>query len=194
MTTDAGAPERPRRGCAPGCLRWALAAVAVVVAIFVVLGLIIGGDGDGSGGGTVDAGPAESYQRGDTTHLEQQHIFITRLEDGSFVALYDRPARQQELDGDCRVRYSDEASLGPLLQLPGFTGGLVEDCDDTLTGWRADGTYAFGPGYGDLDRFESQVDARGNLLIETDERTCTRSRGVPGIPPFDTRICTGIPR
>jgi len=188
--TDGGATSR--RGCGLGCLGWAVALVVVAIAVFVVLGLTVGGDG--SDGSFVDAGPAESYERGDTSQLEHDHIFVTRLQDGSFVALYDRSARQQELGGDCRVRYSDTAPLGTLPQLPGFTGGFVEDCDETLTVWRADGTYAFGPGYGNLDRFETRIDADGDLLIETDERTCTRSRGVPGIPPFDTRTCTGIPR
>jgi hypothetical protein len=190
----APAPSRRRAGCALGCLRWALAAAVAVLVVFVVLQLVFGGDDNGSGAGTVNAGAAESFERGDTSYLDQQHIFVTRLDDGSFVALYDRSSRQQEIGGDCRVRYDDSAGLGTLPQLPGFSGGFVEECEESRTVWRADGAFALGGGYGDLDRFNTRVDSGGDLLIETDERTCTRSLGVPGIPPFETRTCSGIPR
>jgi hypothetical protein len=188
-----GPPLRQRR--ALGCLWRAAAVVAVLTAIFVVLGVIFDqGEDAGQPERTHNAGRAEDYARSDTTHLEQEHIFVTRLEDGDFIALYDRSSRQQELGGDCRVRYDDRAGLGSLAQLPGFVGGFVEDCEGTRTVWRADGELAFGAGYGDLDRFETRVNDAGELIIETEERTCTRSRGVPGIPPFETRRCTGTPR
>ena len=48
---------------------------------------------------------------------------------------------------------------------------------------------ASGVGYGNLDRFETSIDENGDLLIDVSERTCTRSRGVPGIPPYDETIC-----
>ena len=39
------------------------------------------------------------------------------------------------------------------------------------------------------DRFGTSVDGAGHLIVDTSSRTCTRSRGVIGVPPFDERTC-----
>ena len=187
----AGEAERPAaRRPRFGCLLRVAAIIAVVLTAFVVLGLIFGG-GDGGPGtsGAFDAGDAELYLRGDVTYLEFQNIYVSRLADGTFFVLYDLSPKQQELGSDCRIRYDESATLSALPQLEGFRGAFVEDCEDRRTVWRADGQFDSGAGYGDLDRFQTRIGAGGELIIDLDERTCTRSRGVPGIPPYDVRTC-----
>lgn len=184
------APGRFRRGCVTRIL----IAIAVVVAAVVAIGLLFDqGDRADQPDHGFNAGAADAYPAASVSYLEAEHIFITRLENREFVALYDASARQQELGGDCRLHYEDTAGVGTLDQLPGITGAIVEECNSTRAVWRADGMYAFGAGYGDLDGFGTSVNARGDLIIDTSSRSCTRSRGVIGVAPFDERRCEGAP-
>lgn len=167
----------------------AAAAVALVVAIGMIFDQ--GDDADQPSRG-FDAGAAANYERADINYIPTEHIFITRLQNGEFIALYDKSARQQELDGDCRVVWEDGAQTGTLEQLPGFRGALVEQCDDDARSvWRADGAFAFGAAYGNLDRFPITVRNDGTVFVDTRTRSCTRSRGVPGVPPFVESTCRG---
>jgi hypothetical protein len=187
-STDASA--RGRRFNAGGCALRVLIAIAVLTVIVVVIGTIFdqGDDADQPVRG-FDAGLASNFQPADVVQFEQEHLFVVRLQDGSFIALYDKSAKQQELGGDCRVRYDDTALLGTLEPLPGFTGAFVEDCDNVRSVWRADGTYSFGSSWGDLDRYNTSVNADGHLIVDTRTRTCTRSAGVPGQEPFTVEQC-----
>jgi hypothetical protein len=185
---DATPPKRRPMGC----LLRALIAVAGVVVLVIAIGFAFDqGDNADQPQHGYDAGPADAYARGTVNYLEAQHIFVTRLPDGGFVALYDLSTRQQELGGDCRLQFQDTAGVGTLDPLPGITGAIVEECNGIRAVWRADGTYAFGADYGDLDRFGTSVDAAGHLVIDTDSRSCTRSRGVIGVKPYDQRRCEG---
>ena len=109
------------------------------------------------------------------------------------MALYDRSSRQQELKGDCRVHYEDAAGIGTLEPLPDTAGALVEECNNTRAVWRVDGKFSFGSSYGDLDRLDVHVaqpsGVQGDVIVDTESRSCTRSRGVIGIEPFDVRRC-----
>jgi hypothetical protein len=185
---DAPAPQR--RGWLRGCLLRGLVVVAVLVALFFAIGLAFDqGDDANTPAREFNAGLAESYERGDVSFLASEHIYVTRLEDGSFVALYDKSPKQQEIDSSCRVAFDETAQLGPLPQLTGFTGAFVEECEGTRGVWRADGERAYGAGYGNLDRFATEVNAAGDLIIDTEFRTCTRSQGVVGVPPFNETTC-----
>ena len=180
-------PARPRRF---GCLARIAAAALVLTAIVVAIGFLFdqGRDAKQPARG-YDAGPAAAYKPATVVYLEPQHLYIVRLEDGGFLTLYDKSSKQQELRSDCRVTFDDSATTGNLDPLPGISGGLVENCDVLRAVWRADGVFAFGASYGDLDRFPTSVDGNGNLIVDTTTRTCTRSRGVIGVPPFDERTC-----
>ena len=90
---------------------------------------------------------------------------------------------------DCRVAFDESTEPTGMEQLPGFRGAFVEDCDEQRTVWRADGELASGAGYGRLDRFPTSIDANGDLIVDITQRTCTRSRGVVGVPPFDEQTC-----
>jgi hypothetical protein len=174
-----------------------LAAVAVgfaVLVALVIIGLFYDSADEGSGlPGGLNVGPAEEYARGDVNHFDRDHIFLVRYPDGSFDAFYDKSARQQELNGSCRILFDENALAGTLERIEGMRGAFVEACNDQRSVWRVDGTFSFGNSYGDMDRFETRIDDAGDLIINTSERTCTRSKGVPGIPPFETTTCDGAP-
>jgi len=173
-----------------GCLVWIVAVAALAVVLFFAIGLYFDeGDDASQPARGFDAGPASAYEIASISYFEAQHFFITRLQDGTFIALYDKSTKQQELGGGCRVAYQEGATLGTASQLPGMTGALAEECEQARTVWRVDGTFAFGSGYGDLDRFDTRIDAAGRLIVETASRSCTRSRGVIGVAPFDAERC-----
>jgi hypothetical protein len=187
--TEAG-PRRPRRRL--GCLLRIVIAILVMVGIVVAIGEIFdqGPNADQPANG-FDAGPAGAYQAATVSYLDTHHVYVVRLPDGTLLALYDLSARQQELDGDCRVIYDETAALNTLPQIQGMTGAFVEQCNDgPRTVWRVDGMLANGAGYGDLDRFDTKTTSDGHLFV-TDTRSCTRSAGVPGVPPFHVTRCNG---
>jgi hypothetical protein len=182
------AHARPRS--LAGCLlRVVLAVAAVIVAVVIIGETFDQGDKAHQPLRRFDAGPAENYQRGDVSFLAGLPVWVVRLQDGTFLALYNRSPKQQEADGSCRASYDETASIGAAEPVPGFSGAFVEDCDGLRTAWRADGTLAFGAGYGNLDRFDTSVNDQGHLIIRLDSRTCTRSRGVIGAPPFVEARC-----
>ena len=186
---DAATVARRRRPL--GCVVRLAVAAAIVVVVVVAIGTIFDQGDSARPVRGYNAGPADAYQPATVNYMEQTHAYIVRLPGGEYLALYDKPARQQELHNDCRVAFVDDAGIGNLEPLPGIKGAFVEQCADARTVWRADGVFAFGAGYGDLDRFRTSINAQGDLIIDTDNRTCTRSRGVIGLPPFDVRTCRG---
>ena len=189
MNGDA-VPAPGRRFNVSGCLLRVGVAIIVLVGVVVAIGTIFneGDNADQPVQGFV-AGTAAALPPGSVNYFEQEHIFLTHLPNGQFVALYDRSSRQQELHGDCRVRYDETAGIGTLEPIPGTIGAFVEECNNARAVWRVDGTFSFGNSYGDLDRFGVRTDAQGRVIVDTTSRTCTRSRGVIGIPPFDVRRC-----
>jgi hypothetical protein len=192
VTEESPAPaSRPRFGFKPGgCLLRVGIAIVVLIAIVVVIGTIFDqGDSADQPVRGFDAGLASGFVNGDVTQFEAEHLFVVRLPKGDFLAFYDKTTRQQELHGECRIRWDEKALLGTIDPIPGITGAFVEDCDDVRSVWRADGTYSFGPGYGDLDRYGTSVNGDGHLIVDTRTRSCTRSRGVFGQPPFDVQRC-----
>ncbi len=189
------APPRPKRRITlRGCLT--IGIVGTVVAIVgAIAGIeLFGSDTGGDGGARyVSGGEAAAYPRSDVQYLEEDHIFVVRLADGAFLAIYDKSPAQQEPSTDCRLRFDDNASLNTLPQLEGFQGAFVDECEGVRAVYRVDGAYAFGAGFGELDRFETRTGDNGELLIDVSERTCMRSIGVPGVPPFERARCRGNP-
>jgi hypothetical protein len=176
------------------CEPTAIVAKPGAVALIVVIGETFDqGDSAKTPAREFDAGPSENYQRGDLTEVPPERLWIVRLEDGEFIALYNKSPKQQQLGSGCRVRFDENAQLIGLPQLPGFSGAFVEECEGVSATWRADGKFAGGAGYGDLDRFETSVNDEGHLIVKTSSRSCTKSRGVPGLPPYDVQTCRGRP-
>ncbi len=190
MNEDKGTAGAPSQGRRLGCLAWLALAAVVAAAVVVAIGFIFDQGSDSVQRETsYDAGEASAYENASVVYAEAQHLFIVRLEDGTFLVLYDKSTKQQELRSDCRLAFDDTATLNKIAQLPGFTGAFVENCDGLRAVWRADGEFAFGAGYGKLDRFKSRIDGAGHLIVDTSSRTCTRSRGVIGVEPFDEKTC-----
>ncbi len=189
MTGDM-VPAPGRRFNVSGCLVRAGVAIIVLVGVVVAIGTIFneGDNADQPVQGFV-AGTAAALPPGSVNYFEQEHIFLTHLPNGQFVALYDRSSRQQELNGTCRIRYDETSGIGTLAPIPGTIGAFVEECNNARAVWRVDGKFSFGSSYGDLDRFGVRTDAQGRVIVDTASRTCTRSRGVVGIAPFDVRRC-----
>ena len=187
---EAAVEPAKRRFSAGGCLLRVAIGFAILTGIVIAIGTIFseGDDADQPVHGFV-AGTADALPTGSVNYFEQEHIFLTHLPNGDFVALYDRSSRQQELNGDCRVHYEDKTGIGTLAPIAGTAGALVEDCNSGRAVWRVDGKYSFGNSYGDLDRLNVRTDATGQVIVDTDSRTCTRSRGVIGIAPFEARTC-----
>jgi hypothetical protein len=172
-----------------------LAAAIVALVVVVAIGTIFNeGDNADQPIRGYDAGPAAAFQPASVNFVEAEHLFIVRLLDGSFLALYDMSSRQQELGGDCRILHDDSAGIGTLSPLPGLAGAFVEDCSGTRAVWRPDGVFSFGNNYGDMDRFGARVTPQGELIIDVSNRSCTRSRGVIGLEPFDVRQDCGPAR
>jgi hypothetical protein len=188
------APSDGRRRIYLGCAKWGAIGLAAFVALWLAIGFAFdqGKDAAQPSQG-VNAGTAEEYARGSVTELLAEPVYITRLADGEFIALYDKSARQQTRGSGCRVLFNEQAVLPGLPQLEGIEGAFVEECEGTRTTWRADGELAAGAGFGDLDEFETHINDEGDLIIETDRRSCLKARGVPGIPPYDRTTCRGRP-
>jgi len=195
MTTEQEEVSQPkRRVLRLGCLGWIVGVILLIVAVVVAIGTIFNqGDKAKQPVNGFEAGPADAYQLGSVNYIESEHLFVVRMPDGSFLALYDRSSRQQELNGDCRIQYDENAGIGTLEPLPGMTGAFVEACEQSRAVWRDDGTFSFGNGYGDMDRFATSVTPAGDLIIDESTRTCTRSKGVIGLPPFEERTDCGNP-
>jgi hypothetical protein len=191
MNAGEPAPEPPSHVRSRlGCLARIVLAIAAAVALIVIIGETFDqGDSAKPPSSNVNAGAADVYPPGDLSYLEIDHVFVVRLEDGEYLALYDQSPKQQGLRSSCRVRFDENAQLIGLPQLPGFSGAFVEECEGLLATWRADGTFAGGAGYGDLDRFETEIADDGDLIIKISRRTCTKSRGVNGLPPYDIVSC-----
>jgi hypothetical protein len=188
--TTSPARTEPRALRPRGCVARVLIAVALLVAMVVAIGYAFDqGDDAVQPQHGFDAGPARAYQSPSVTAFEGEHLFLVRLPDGSFTALYDRSPKQQEVQGDCRLVYDETAGLGTLDPLPGLLGGFVEGCEGAHAVWRADGVFAFGTAYGDLDRYAARVDDAGRVIIDTGTRSCTRSKGVIGQEPYEKKTC-----
>jgi hypothetical protein len=181
--------QRSWLGCGLRVAIGLLAAFALLMAATFAGAWLFGGDGLPDEPAVLNAGTAEQYGRSAVTYFDTDHIYIVRLADGSFLALYDRSSRAQELRRDCRVSFDESTEPTGMEQLAGFRGAFVEDCDGQRTVWRADGQLASGAGYGRLDRFATSIDANGDMIVDITQRTCTRSRGVVGVPPFDEQTC-----
>lgn len=191
--SEVASPKR-RRLTPRGCALVAVAAIAASI-VAIIAGIELLGDDTAGDGGVrfVAAGEADAFPRSDVQYFEQDHFFIVRLADGEFIALYDKSPRQQQPARDCRVRWDDTASPNTLPQLEGFRGAFVDECETARAVYRADGEFAFGAGFGRLDRFETRINEAGELLVDVSERTCLRSTGVPGVPPFEEQRCAGAP-
>ena len=178
-----------------GCLVRGLAVIVAAIVLVVVIGETFdqGRKAGAPPQGFTVPGLAEDYERGDVNYFDLEHVFVVRFPDGTFRAYYDRSSKRQELGGDCRIEYHEMALPGRLEQITGMRGAFVEECEGVRAVWRVDGRLATTSSYGDLNRFATRITDDGELFVDTSERNCTQSVGVPGIEPFEEKTCGGAP-
>ncbi len=135
-----------------------------------------------------DAGQAAGYAPASIHYFEEQHLYLVRRSDGSFVALYDWNARAQgqyqrgdEGKEACRVQVLSpdspayEGDLGAIradyAPEPGLENVVLRSgCDGTS--FDALGRHGFGPSPGDLDRFPLFIDSQGHVIVTLAQRQC----------------------
>lgn len=198
---DDSAPEEPlasrrRMSLGRGCLLTVIGVIAMVATLVVSIELF--SDGDEAGApvqGFTLPGVADDYARGDVNYFDIENVYVVRYPDGSFRAFYDVSSKRQELSGgaDCGIVYDEMAVPGTMEQIAGMRGAFVEECEGTRAVWRVDGVLATQSSYGDLNEFRTSINDEGEVFVHTSSRTCTKSKGVPGIPPYENDRCEGAP-
>ena len=180
MTNEAPAGRRPP--VLLGCV-----GVVVFVGIVVVLAVAAAGFFEsGANSGKLTLASAESYANGSVEFVAQRNFFLSRLGDGSFMALSDLDtANRANQQRRCRVApiTRSDPKLPQLLasyagrmsaKATGATLLFREDCNLAVydvTGVRLDGEGA------NLDRFPVEIDSTGRVTVDVSRRICTKRDG-----------------
>jgi hypothetical protein len=141
------------------------------------------------------AGPVDGFVPGTITYFQLEHVYVVRLMDGAFLALYDLGPRMQALYDEnedptwlqCRaLLVEQDARLFTELGRPpsGFENVVLREPCHGAT-WDAAGTRLFGPATGDLDRFPIAV-VGDKLHIDVGARRCMNPVG-PQAPCLPTQ-------
>ena len=125
------------------------------------------------------AGPIDGFEPGSVSYFKLDHVYIVRMQDDAFLALYDLGPNIQAMlkAGDeaaleCRVEFiEDENGLARLGDPPpGFEDRIfIESCQGNA--WDAMGRHLTGPGEADLDRFPLGV-VDGVVRVDVTNRRC----------------------
>lgn len=178
--------ERPAPAIRPpvalGCT--AIVAAALLSAFAIALFLIF--IQSGAAGGLAVLNPPAAYPPGSMQYISEHNFYLSRLPDGSFVALSDLDSSNRaNPQHRCRVARIDttDPALPELVaqyasrmspQAAGSTTLLREDCYGGLydiTGVRLNGD---GP---NLDRLAVDVNGSGKLEVNYTKRTCSQRDG-----------------
>jgi hypothetical protein len=138
------------------------------------------------------AGPVDGFEPGSVSYFVLEHVYIVRMMDEAFLALYDLgPSGQAAVkQGDeaaleeCRVQFIDDENGLTNLGTPpqGFEGKVFwEPCRGNV--WDAAGRLLTGPADGDLDRFPLGV-VDGIVQVDVSNRRCMNpvSQAAPCLP------------
>jgi hypothetical protein len=178
MTYQRPDPPSPRPvllGCVGAA---AVVALLVLIVIFVVIFLESGADD-----GQLDLEQARAYAEGSVEFVGQRNIYLVRLEEDDFYALYDLDAANRA-NAQRRCRVAPIAPNDPLLpalleqyrsnmsaQARGSNFLFRETCNNAVydvTGLRLDNTTA-----PNLDRYRVTIRNNGRLSVDLTERICT---------------------
>jgi len=158
-----------------------LLGVAAILSFFAAVGLILYlKPGDSSPAPAIFvAGPVEGFMPGSVSYFEHEHVFIVRLTDGAFLALYDLGPKMQSwvergtLDKlNCRAHEGelpDGIAEQPGLPVGFEKTGFIQPCAGGY--WDATGKGIWGPLNGDLDRFPVSV-VDGIVRVDLANRRC----------------------
>lgn len=181
-------PVAARRGWYNSDAMMGVGRLFIVPVLFLaVVACVLASAGCGKDSGkpstTFDAGAVDDFTNVSITYFEEQHLFLVRLQDGSFIAHYDLDPRNQLLAqmGDteklgCRVAwygdFSDRVPDYPAepLNIPGFEGGAFrEGCGGST--FDALGRLVSGPSPSDLDPLPVSVED-GQVIVRLADRPC----------------------
>ncbi len=185
--------ERPAPAIRPpvalGCTA-VIASIGFVVAALVFFFVFLE---SGANGGVATLDVPAAYAPGSIQYISDHNFYLSRLADGSFVALSDLDAANRATpEHRCRVAAitAGDPSLPGLVQqyasrmspqAAGSTLLLREDCNNAVydfTGARLDGD---GP---NLDRLAVSTGTGGKLEVNTTKRTCTQRSGATVFAPI----------
>ncbi len=115
----------------------------------------------------VAAGQVDDFALGSVTHFEKWHFFLVRLEDGSFLALYDRASGHLDDPIEWRPDFEFNGVRG------WFRSPMHAETYDIV------GELAFGPASRSMDRFPVAV-VNGEVQVNKDVRLCAPGPTLPG--------------
>ena len=176
-------PAPPARPVALGCTL-AVAAVALVILV-AVLGVIYIESGADTGEAVLD--PVGAYAPGTVSFVPAEHLFVVRTPAGDLLVVGDLDRGQREARQlQCRV--------APLLPGDPSLARLLDEHGDSLSADAAGTQFLFREGCSgavydlagvrldadgpNLDRYAVSVDDAGRVVVDLQDRTCTRREGV----------------
>jgi hypothetical protein len=166
FSTNGAAEEAPRP-------RPSVKAIIVIVisALFLIIGTAVS-LAFLSPSGEEEVGNAISFEFGSVTRYPSDNYYLVRLEDGEFVALYDRDTDPAARRNGCRISWQ------PPEAAEGGEGVFRGDCNESA--WAIDGTLLNGPSPRDMDRLDVDVDDDGSVSVDTAHLICGEGETPPG--------------
>ncbi len=157
-----------------------LAVIALIAAFALVGGCIVFAE-SGADDGKVVLRDARSYEPGSLEYVTASNFYVLTQADSSFIVMSDLDAANRANQARrCRIQQMPRTSaLAALLEQykarisPEASGATVlfeEGCNGArydLLGTRLDADGR------NLDTFETEIDSRGNLVVDTRQRICT---------------------
>ncbi len=162
--------------------RWSRRAALIGLSLLAALGLFLAVTGVfvWPGGARpspiMTAGEVDDFERGSVTLFEERPFFLVRLEDGTFLALYDRSPHMK----------NEPLQWRPNFEFMGKAGWFRSPFHGET--FAKDGTAVFGPAGRDMDRFSviiegGQVKVNTSQLILGGALPPSTGTPTPGIPP-----------
>jgi hypothetical protein len=119
-----------------------------------------------------DLGDALRYEFGSVTRFPSDNYYLVRLDDGEFLALYDRDTDPNARRSGCRISWQPDEIVA------GAQGVFRADC--TESAWAMDGSLLRGPSPRDMDSLDVDVKDDGSVSVDTARLICGEGDTPPG--------------
>ena len=124
-------------------------------------------------------GSVDDFGPDTVTHFEREHFFIVRLEDGSFLALYDRATGH----------LNDPIEWREDFEFQGITGWFRSPFHSET--YDRQGLLVFGPAHRGMDRYRLEI--RGDeLYVITDQLFCGEGGTLGSTPCTNRNVPTPV--